>query len=458
MEVNSCLRRMPMRMNKKVMFALIVLLISSYGVSGTDHIAGAGDYTNILPLRDQHRVINEILEWRLDNIIPMVMRREGIDMWIVICREYNEDPVYLSMIPSPGMSARRQSILVFHDPGKGQKVGRYTGSFYGMGKWYKSFYPDQKADQMDALVQFVREKNPKKIGLNFSREWAFGDGLSASYMDLLKKSLGEELSSRIVSAEYLCVGWLETRSSRELSIYRHICGVAHDLIAEAFSNRVIVPGITSTDDVKWWFRQKFSDLGLGVWFHPSVSIQRSDADMKSYPEKDKIIRRGDLLHCDIGIIYMRLCTDTQQNAYVCRIGESGPPEGLKKALKAGNRLQDILFSQMKEGRTGNEILKSSLDTAKAEGLIPSIYTHPLGIHGHAAGPTIGLWNDQDGIPVEGDYPLYQNTCYAIELNVKYDIPEWDGKRIRMGLEEPGVFTASGPAYIDGRQTELFIIR
>ncbi len=416
------------------------------------------DIDNILPEKDRARIMNEILEWRLENIIPQLMRREGIDMWLIICREYNEDPVYLTLAPEPTMAARRTSILIFHDRGEEEGVERLTGSFYGMGKWYRSVYQDRSKDQIENLADYIRKINPKKIGINESETWAFGDGLSASFKDRLTRTLGPKYLSRMVSAENLCVGWLETRSPRELSLYRHICGIAHDIIAEFFSNQVIVPDATNTDDVVWWIRQRITELGLKTWFQPSVSIQRSKKDAEKYRHDPQLVRRGDLLHCDIGIIYLGLCTDTQQNAYVCRIGETDAPEGLKEALRKGNRLQDIVMAEHKVGRTGNEVLLSSLEKAKAEGLNPSIYCHPLGVHGHAAGFVVGLWDRQNGVPVRGEYPLHYNTCYAIEMNNRTKVPEWDNMEIRIGLEEGGVFTEDGCKFIDGRQTELFLIK
>jgi Xaa-Pro aminopeptidase len=444
---------------KYLALALIFILLR-VGIAFAQDIGvtAVKDIDNILPEQERARVMNEILEWRLDNIVPKLMRREGIDMWIIICREYNEDPVYLSMVPEPTMAARRTSILLFHDQGE-KGVERLTGSFYGMGNWYRSIYTDQTKDQIVNLADYIKEHKPQKIGINESETWAFGDGLSASFKGLLVKALGPEYSKRLVSAENLCVGWLETRSPRELSIHRHICGIAHDIIAEFFSNRVIVPDITTTEEVSWWIRQKYTDLGFEAWFQPSVSIQRSEKEAAKYPDKNTVIRRGDLLHCDIGIVYLGLCTDTQENAYVCKIGEVDAPEGLKEALRRGNRLQDIVMAEHRAGRTGNEVLKSSLEKAKAEGLDPSVYCHPLGIHGHAAGFVVGLWNRQDGVPLRGDYPLYYDTCYAIEMNNSYKVPEWDGQTVRIGLEEGGVFTEQeGCQFIDGRQTKLYIIK
>lgn len=446
-------------MKKRIFSVLVLFLILSvqlvYAQSDTPRYAN--DIENILPERQRAIIQNEILEWRLDNLLPEMMNRFGIDIWITICREYNEDPVYLSMVPEPTMAARRTSILIIHRTGP-NTAERYTGSFYGMGKWYKAIEQKEGLSQVENAAEFIKSKNPETIGINVSETFAFGDGLTANFRDQLVAALGKDMSKRIVSAEELCLAWLGERSPRELSIYRHLCGIAHEIIAEFFSNEVIVPDITTGDDVKWWIRQRITELGLETWFQPSLDIYRSPKDTEKFPLDDGVIRRGDMLHCDIGIVYLGLCTDTQELAYVCRIGEKDAPEGLKKALANGNRVQDIFMNEFKTGRTGNDILLASLEKAKAEGLVPSIYTHPLGVHGHAAGTTIGLWDQQGGVPGKGDYPLYPNTCYAIELNCKTPVPEWDGMIVTTGLEEGGVYTEKdGAKFINGRQEEFFLI-
>jgi len=354
-----------------ILISIFITLAAAITLAQNIGVTDVNDIDHILPEQQRAEVMNEILEWRLEHIIPELMRREGIDMWLIICREYNEDPVYMTMVPEPTMAARRTSILIFHDKGD-EGVKRLTGSFYGMGKWYKAIYTDKTKDQIVNLADYIKEQDPKKVGINESETWAFGDGLTASFKASLVKALGPEYSKRLVSAENLCVGWLETRSPRELSIHRHICGIAHDIIAEFFSNRIIIPDITTTEEVVWWIRQKYTDLGVETWFQPSVSIQRSKKEAARYPDKNTVIRRGDLLHCDIGIVYLGLCTDTQQNAYVCKIGEEDAPKGLKEAVRLGNRLQDIVMAEHQAGRTGNEVLKSSLQKAKAEGLNPSV--------------------------------------------------------------------------------------
>jgi len=424
--------------------------------------AGVRDIDQILPEKERAEVVNEILRWRLDNIIPELMRREGIDLWLIINREYNEDPVYMSMMPEPTMNARRTSILLFFDHGEGKGVERLSGSYYGTRGWYKTTWTDKSKKQFESLAETIKRLDPRRIGINVSPTFRFGDGLTASLKETLVEHLGPELSSRLVSAEKLCLGWLETRSPREISIYRHICGIAHDIIAEFYSNRVITPDITSTEEVVWWIRQKITDLGLDTWFQPSVSLQRSAADAEMYKgENPQIIRRGDLLHCDVGIVYLGLCTDMQLQAYVCRIGEEDAPEGLKKALARANRVAEIFMGEFKQGRSGNEITDSTMEKATAEGLRPLIYSHPLGVHGHGAGCSMDarpVERAPEGIRVEMEYPLHVNTAYAIEFSSTTSVPEWGGQDVRIGFEESGIFTAQGARFIDGHQTKFYLIK
>ncbi len=447
-------------------FLFAVFLAGAAGLAAQERtweMAGVRDLENILPERARAAVVNRWLEWRLDNIVPMIMRREGIDLWMVVNREYNEDPIYISMVSEPAMNARRLSILIFHDRGAAG-VKRLTANWHGTGSsgpLYEPIFKDRSKGwkgQFETVAAYIREHKPKKIGLNFSEHWAFADGLSHGLMKELEKALDPADRKKIVSAENLCIGWLETRGPEEIRVYRHINGIAHDVIAEFFSNRVIVPDVTTTDEVVWWIRQKFTDLGLRTWFQPSVSIQRSPKDQALYGKGDRTIRRGDLLHCDIGISYLGLSTDTQHNAYVLRIGETDAPAGLKELLRRGNRLQEILMDEFRTGRTGNEIYLAALTKAKAEGLEGRIYSHPLGVHGHAAGPIMGLVEAQEGVPVLGDYPLYENTCYSIELNISHVVPEWDNAKITMGLEDGASFTKDGCRWLDGYPRELYLIK
>ncbi len=419
--------------------------------------------SQVLSPRDQSRVIDEILQERMDNLLPALMDRTGIDMWVIISREYNEDPVLKTMLPSTWLSARRTTILVFYRDAARKSIEKLAIARYNVGESIKAAWDMQKfPNQWDALLDVIKTRNPKKIGINTSAHYGHADGLDHTHHALLMNTLTPELKTRVVSAEPLAVAWLESRTDREMQVYTQLVDITHAIIEEGFSEKVITPGITTTDDVVWWFRKKIRDLGLDTWFHPSVSVQRNDPEnfehLRSFSNrpKDDLIRPGDLLHVDIGITYLRLNTDIQQHAYVRKPGEETLPASIRKAMENGNRLQDILTSQYKTGRTGNQILLSALEQAKKEGITATIYTHPLGLHGHAAGPTIGLWDQQGGVPGSGDYPLYPRTAYSIELNAATEIPEWK-KSIRIMLEEDGYYDESGFRYISGRQKEIYLI-
>jgi hypothetical protein len=411
---------------------------------------------SVLPLEKRDQVVNRWLKIRLEKVLPEIMRREKIDMWIVICREYNEDPVFSTLVPANWFSARRTTMLVFYDRGTAGLERLYVAR-YNVGDLYKGIWYPDKTDQWSCLAALIAERNPKKIGINSSDTFAFGDGLSASLKEKLAKAVGAKYAERFCSAERVAVGWLERRTSDELEVYHHIVAIAHSIIGEAFSNKVITPGITTTNEVEWWIREKIGSLGLKPWFHPDVDYQRPDSPEGSFSNFG-VIKRGDLLHCDVGLTYLRLNTDTQEHAYVLRVGENDVPPGLKDAFKQGNRLQDILTGEFEYGRTGNEILLISLAKAKSAGLTAQVYSHPLGFYGHAAGPAIGLWDKQGGVPGQGDYPLYYNTCYAVELNIKAAIPEWQDKVVRIGLEQDAYYSQQGVIYLNGRQTEFHIVK
>ncbi len=419
--------------------------------------------SQILPQRDRADVIDMVLQDRFNTLLPQLMDRTGFDMWILISREYNEDPVLKTMLPSTWLNARRRTIFVFYRDKAKNKIEKLAVARYNVGKNIQSAWDKEKQpDQWKALVDIISERNPEKIGINFSNDFGIVDGIVKTDYEAFLSVLPEEFKPKVTSAEKLAIAWIETRTTQELEIYKQLVAVTHTIIEEAFSTSVIKPGTTTTDDVVWWLRQKVTDMGLTTWFHPTVDIQRSGETLQSHivsfsdRPKDKVIRPGDLIHCDFGITYLRLNTDCQQHAYILRNNETSPPDYLVKAFADGNRVQDIFTGNFETGSTGNEILLKSLKQAKGEGLKPSIYTHPLGLYGHSAGPTIGMWDAQGGVPGKGDYPLYVNTVYAIELNTTVTLPEWK-KDIRIMLEEAGLWGNSGFQYVNKRQTELITI-
>lgn len=410
----------------------------------------------ILPLRDRAKLENEILADRLETIIPSLMRSHGIDMWVLVAREYFEDPVVATMLNAESLHARRRTILIFFDPGQGKPIERLTVSRYGLGGLFQpSWEPNKQPDQWKRLAELIQARDPKQIAVDTSSVSAFADGMTASQYDEMRAALPETYRNRLVSGEALAIGWLETRTPKEMAIYPGIMRIAHALISEAFSRKVITPGKTTTDDVEWWYRQRMSDLGLDTWFHPSIAIIRQGE--KDWLEGDAVIQPGDLLWTDFGITYLRLNTDTQHLAYVLKPGETEAPAGLRAGQKAVNGVQDALLSSYKLGATGNEALAAARAKASAAGLKPLIYSHPLGYHGHAAGPAIGFWDNQNG-DEHGKFTIDANTCWSIELSATQAVPEWGGQEVTFRGEENAFFDGRSVHFIDGRETELRLIK
>ena len=429
---------------------LILLITLSFNVKSQD----------ILSLKERARVIEEIQKDRFDNLLPKLMEETGIDMWVIITREYNEDPVIKTLLPPTWLNARRRTILAFHYDKKSKDLEKVAIARYSFGKNIPSIWnKEEEPNQMKALAKFIEEKNPEKIGLNFSDHFALADGIVKTDYELFLENLPSKLSKRVVSAEELAIRWIETRTEKEMIIYDQLVEITHGIINEAFSTNVITPGVTTTDDVVWWMREKVKKLGLKTWFHPTIDVQRNEnSDLYAFDGESKfdIILPGDLIHCDFGITYLTLNTDCQELAYVLKPDETEAPDYLVKALDEGNRVQDIFTDLFEHKKTGNQILKEALEQGRNEGYRPQIYTHPLGTFGHSAGTTLGMWDSQGGVPFTGDFPMNYNTVYAIELNTKVFIKEWN-KDIRVMLEEAGVFEETGFRYVNGRQTELILV-
>jgi Xaa-Pro aminopeptidase len=420
-----------------------------------------------LPLREQADVRDRWLTQRLLDLLPALMDRAGIDLWLVIGREYNEDPVLATLLPATWLSARRRTVLVFHRSDDG--VTSAAVSPYPVGQFLPAWSPEDapglpdEESQWAAIRRIVEQADPLRIGIDVSESFALADGLSHTDHRLLVQALGP-YAGRLVPAEDLVVGWLETRLPDEIRALHALNRLVHDVIAEAYSPAVLVPGTTTALDLAWWIRQRFHDLGVEPWFQPGVTLQRAGvplveergALLPAVP-LSAVVEPGDLVHCDVGLSSLGLRTDTQRNAYVLRPGEEEAPAGLREALRVGNRMQDLTTGALVAGRTGNEVLATARVAASAEGIDADIYSHPVGFHGHGAGPAIGLWDEQGAVPGPGDYPVHADTVYALELAVRCSVPEWGGQCVRMALEQGIALTDDGVEYLDGRQTELVLV-
>ncbi|MDQ8153322.1 MAG: M24 family metallopeptidase [Gemmatimonadota bacterium] len=430
-------------------------------------------------LREQAARQQRWLETRMQTVLPALMRANGFDMWIVPMREYAEDPVFSSMVSPTTFSARRRTIYVVFDrcsasgrtdPGDGSCLERIAlgGSSQG-GVWEarRSTLPVEAAvggrqaelwgdEQWTLLKRIVEERNPRVIGINYSRTFAFSDGLTHGEYLGMTEALGDRWNARLKPAEELPLQFIASRVADEEAFYGQLQQLVWELVGEMYSAKVITPGKTRASDLVWWWRQRVNDLGLGTWFQPSIEVQR--AGVEELPE-DAIIQRGDVLHCDVGITALGLNSDTQHMAYVLKPGETKAPAGLRQALANANALQDIAMKEIRPGRSGNEILATALKQMNSEGVNGTIYSHPIGMHGHGAGPLVGLWDYQNGVPGRGDAKVIANMWYSIELQATTPVPEWKRQPVRMALEEDMVIGTDGtPRWARGQQKTLWLVR
>ncbi len=417
-------------------------------------------------LREQAQLQQNWLRTRLEQVLPTLMRRYGVEMWLVLCREYNEDPVFFSLVSPTTFAARRRTIYVFYDRGPEQGVERLALGGSSQGGLYQ-VYRDPEVEgrelwgqgQWALLRKLIEERNPKTIAVNISHTHAFSDGLSAGEREQLEDVLGPKWTARLVRAEGLPLDYISIRVPEMLPIYRQVMAVVHSLLQRAFSSEVITPGRTTNTDVVWWLRQQTHDLGFGTWFHPTVRVQRQGMtpDSPIAQTADVVIERGDVLHVDYGLVFMGLATDTQHMGYVLRPGESEPPAGIRQALANTNRLQDLLMARIRPGRSGNEILLDTLAAMRAAGINGSVYTHPIGDHGHGAGPLIGLWDRQMPIPGKGDVLVLPDTWFSIELATRTPVPEWGGQELWVGQEEDAALVGEKIEWVLERQTKYHLV-
>lgn len=453
-------------MSKRIVVMVAVAVAAALLPAGLVPALAAGEIPPPLPpQREQFKVQQEWLKARLERVLPVVMRRHGIAMWIVVSREYNEDPAFFSLVSPAAQSARRRTILVFFDRGLDKGVERLSLGGGSQGGLYQAHRdPDQKGRELwgDAqwalLRKLVEERRPASIGIDISQTHAFSDGLSAGEREQLETALGP-WTSRLVRAENLPLEYLSLRVPEMLPVYQHMTRIAHALIARAFSNEVITPGKTTDEDVSWWLRDRTREMGMDVWFPPSVDVQRPRKPGAEESRGPVVIERGDHLHCDFGFKAFGLATDTQHVGYVLRPGETDAPAGLKRALESSNHLQDLLMERMRPGRTGNQVLADTLAAAKAADIKGTIYAHPIGDHGHGAGPLIGLYDRQEGVPGRGDVVLLPSTWFSIELQAATGVPEWGGQELSSAQEEDAVIAEDGRiSWVLGRQSQYHLVR
>jgi hypothetical protein len=451
-------------MIKKTGFLVLAFLVIAQGAS-SPHFSSSDNHPAVLPVRQRAELVYKITQKRLDMLLPRLMRETGFDMWIIACNEDNLDPIFETMMPYENWCPITQILVLFdHGPAKGVErlsVSRTDTQGLFTNVWDAAAWDQKKGEsQWECLGRVVRERAPKKIGINEGEiQWAAGT-LTAVLKKNLVAAIGPQYAARLASAEPLVTLWAETLLDDEIEVMERAQAISHAIIAEMFSSAVITPGQTTVDDLRYFYWQRVADLGLKVSFSPFVSIRgRSPENRERFGKDDRVIRPGDLLHCDVGIKYMRWNSDCQEVAYVLRPGESDAPETFKKQMAEANRLQDVYCGEFKTGLTGNELLGNILKRAREAGIPnPRIYSHSLGLFLHEPGPLIGLPWEQVNNVGRGDVKLVPMSCFTCELSITSPVPEWGGTDFRLPLEQAVVFTGERVVFLNGRQTAFHLIK
>ena len=413
----------------------------------------------LLSQREQVKVRGEWLRQRLDNLLLPMMKRSGVDVWIVVNEEFHSDPVTEHIAPAIPIVGRRD-FFVFVD--KGDKLERYAIVRYEeeqVKRFYNMITPPRDKTA-ETLRKIIDDRNPKTIALNIGGSRGAQSGLTYDGYKAVAEMLGPDNEKKFVSAGKLLTEYFDTRLPEELEHYRTAVLATDVITRRAFSNEVITPGKTTVGDVRWWMMQQLNDLGVTTWFQPDLRVQRqakANANSQQFlavAKESEVLQPGDLIHVDFGLIYMGLSTDWQKHGYILKPGEKDAPAGLKKALENTNRLQDILFSIARPGMTGSEVYERTTAECKKQGIDAMIYSHPIGNQGHGLGAPIDFRR-----AVGGEEERFRLGSYtSIELNSSTLVPEWDNQKVTVMAEDDAYMTENGFKFFRPRQTEFYLIR
>ena len=401
--------------------------------------------------REQNEIKDICLKERLELIVPKVLKESKADMWIVASKEYHEDLVFDSLTPASYLTARRITMLVFVKAGNEVKRLSLSMPDGALNSYYPQYWKFGE-EQMEALNRLLVEYDPQNIAINISEDHTYADGLSYGLYQTFLKEIKAPYNERFMVDAMIPIKTMEIRTPTEFTLYPELMSLAFSVIEEAFSLKVIEPGKTTCQDVEYFMMDRVTQSGLQYWFSPTIDLQREGHDGIIY---DGVIEKGDLLHCDFGIKYLNLCSDTQRLAYVAKDEDEDVPQWMKDGFKVNNRFQDIVGECMADGKSGNDVLVDALNKAHEEGIDACLYSHPCNIYGHGPGTTIGLWNNQNPIPIRGDILMSYDTVYALELNIKY---VYEGIQYTICSEETVSFTKDGLTFLYPNRDKIYFIK
>ena len=424
----------------------------------------------LLGMRAQYELRLEWLEQKHAVLLDQ-MREHGIEMWIVVSEEFHADAVTQYVAP-PLHYTRRRDVMVFLDAGE-EGLASFSDYWRPTEDYRRFFQPLPAArnargiqDTRTGLRALWETYTPETIGLNMGGTRGHDSGLTHDSYQFLAEALGPEAESRFVSAVELVEDVFDTRLPDELEPYRSLV-LATDVIAQkALSNLVITPGVTRAADIKWFFEESIAELGVGgkPWFEIHVAVQRFDRETREmipyiHPAPDDLIfQQGDIIHLDCGFDYLGFASDWQKVAYLLRDGEDDVPDGLKTALANANRVHEAFASEPRPGMSGWEATLAIAAKLQGVDFLPSLYSHPIGYHGHALGPSINARNMDLSSPPTRDSHLRDGAYRSIEFSATTAIPEYDGGTVTIPMEDDGYLTPNGYEYFRPYQTEWYVIR
>jgi Xaa-Pro aminopeptidase len=397
---------------------------------------------------------------KFEQILPLAMRNNGIDMWIVAVKENHTDPLwedlgrgYVSGI----------GYYVFTDRG-GDRIERAAlgpgGYMIEQSGAYDIFAP------ASTLPTFVKERDPKRIGVNMSDEIGPADGLSYTMHKHLVKTLGEPYASRLVSAEKLVAEFRSRRVASEIVAFGEAAGIAVQLTERALSNEVITPGKTTLEDVAWWLQDRLLERGLGSEFDmPSVYITGPEGIVAT--STNRIIQPGDVIMIDWGVELMNFGTDVKRVAYVLKPEETAPPKSIQNAFDKALAVRDVLKKVIKPGVRADDTMKAMDAALRAAGYNviefnkPSaddktdvVYGfHPVGNTGHDIGPSLTTWQ-----PLQTTFTLHLQHLFSFEYFAYTPIPEWGGKKLRIPIEDDAILMEHGIQFVHPANYRLLVIK
>ena len=390
------------------------------------------------------------------------MRRAGVDMWIIMSREFNVDPM-LQMFGDYGISGwyGHRNAYVFYDAGGNAPLERILVGTHQSGRM-KKFFPTiisyGEEGFAPGLKKVVHDRQPERIAINRSRTVSMADGITAEMLAQLEEAIGPRYAERLVSSEPLIFDYINQRTDRELAIETEASWRTWYILKRAFSNEVITPGETTTMDVYGFILQEWQNQDLEFNFPPGITIFRQGVEGGIDDTDNPVIEPGDLLHVDFGVRLMGLVTDQQHVAYVLKPGEAEPPAGLQELFRQSAVVAEIYADELRPGAIGTAVKQSAENRAADLGIKASIYGHTQGNWVHGAGArTVFDWPDRYGAFARE--PVRASEFWSIEFSVSGPVPEWDGQEVRIPREEDAVAEENGPArFLAGPQTELWIVR